>query len=949
MKKTNSEKISRRILVPLGFALLLLLAASIVSIYWLQWQQINQDVRTRLAGVQQMFQVGLTGDAELLNGLIDFIKQDKNLQRAWLAEDRDALLGYARPIFEDISSKYRVTHFQFHDLKRNCFLRVQSPSRYGDYIDRFTLDVAVRSAKPSHGIELGQFGTFTLRAVHPWWIDGKLAGYIELGEEIEHITPKLKEILGAEVFFTINKSHLDYTKWAEGMKMMGRTGDWNQFPHFVIVDHTMDKIPSNLKEYIKFTRFKKETALFDVPTESRQYRGGFIPLLDTGRRDVGDIIVLNDVTDEEASLKKLSMILVSISTVIGIVLFGFFCLHIGSIERRLVRVYNNLKGEIAERERAEKALIHAKKQTEKSKNEIERVNSQLEISIKRANRLAKEADTANQSKSDFLANMSHEIRTPMNAIIGFSEVLSEEELTDEQRKHVDIIRESGENLLQLINDILDLSKIEAGKLDTEIIECSLGRLLAVVEPLMRPRAEEKGLDFEVVKSEGLPALIRTDPVRLRQCLINLINNSIKFTEKGYVHTTVSLEEFGNEPYIRFDIEDTGIGIPADKQELIFAKFEQVEGGTRRRYGGTGLGLSITKQLVHLLGGELTLTSEEGKGSVFSFVIPAGVDVKSQPLLDEYDFVSELSQEDKDTSEQVKLSGHVLVAEDSRASQMLITLLLEKLGLQTTTAEDGKKAVQEALSQSFDLIFMDMQMPNMNGYEATKELRSKGITTPIVALTAHAMKGDDEKCISAGCDDYLTKPIERRKLLETIRKHLTSEGKALSEKVDLVKSHVDQLGQLCSDETSSEAESNESVSVQSSEEVVDWAAVKNICDDETVIKEIVNAFLKDGPQTITSIADAIKVENPADVQSYAHKLKGAALSIGASRLPEVAHRLECAGQEKDIATAASLFDNLQSEFEKLVSFLSEANWIEIAKQQKNKEQAKTCQVNKRQDQ
>ncbi|MHC4423339.1 MAG: cache domain-containing protein [Planctomycetota bacterium] len=201
MKKTgkmtnkDSEKISKRILVPLGIALLLLLVASIVSIYWVQWRQMNEDVRARLAGVQQMFQVSLTGDAELLNGLIDFIEQDKNLQKAWVAKDRDALLRHARPLFEDIRSKFRVTHFQFYGLEKNCFLRVQNPPRYGDYIDRFTLDVTVRKERPFHGIELGQFGTFTLRAVHPWWIEGKLSGYIELGEEIKHITRRLNTSL----------------------------------------------------------------------------------------------------------------------------------------------------------------------------------------------------------------------------------------------------------------------------------------------------------------------------------------------------------------------------------------------------------------------------------------------------------------------------------------------------------------------------------------------------------------------------------------------------------------------------------------------------------------------------------------------------------------------------------------------------------------------------------
>jgi CheY-like chemotaxis protein/HPt (histidine-containing phosphotransfer) domain-containing protein len=428
-------------------------------------------------------------------------------------------------------------------------------------------------------------------------------------------------------------------------------------------------------------------------------------------------------------------------------------------------------------------------------------------------------------------------------------------------------------------------------------------------------------------------------------LINLINNAIKFTEKGHVYVSVSIREIKKEPYIRFDIEDTGIGVPPDKQQLIFEKFVQADGGTTRKFGGTGLGLPITKQLAHLLGGELTLTSEADKDTVFSLTIPAGVDVKSQPLLSEHDFMSESSRQ-IGAAEQDKFSGRILVAEDSKTNQMLINLLLGKFGLQATTVGDGKQAVDKALSQQFDLIFMDMQMPNMNGYEATKQLRSKGITTPIVALTAHAMKGDDKKCFSAGCDDYLAKPIKHETLLETIRKYLSSESRASSQRADSASSGADEPGRLCSDKTPSQAKSSESVNVQSAEEVIEWAAVTNICDDEIVIKEIAKAFLEDCPQTVSSIAEAIESENPADVQLYAHKLKGAALTIGAKRLSETAYRLECAGQKKDTAEAASLFDDVQSEFEKLTAFLSEADWIETAKQQENNKQTQTLQMNRK---
>ena len=384
-----------------------------------------------------------------------------------------------------------------------------------------------------------------------------------------------------------------------------------------------------------------------------------------------------------------------------------------------------------------------------------------------------QAETANVTKSQFLANMSHEIRTPMNAIIGFSDIMEDGELTEEQREHLNIIKTSGHGLLRLIDDILDLSKIEADKLDVEIIDCPLKEILNFIEPLMEAKASEKGVEFKVFTADALPGQIRTDPTRLKQCLINLANNAVKFTEQGHVYVNVSLQENNNESLIRFDVEDTGIGISPEKQKDIFEAFVQADGSTTRKFGGTGLGLTISKQLVELMGGTLSLTSEEGKGSVFSLVIPACADTEKQQHLD---ISNSVNQPDTVVmTEDIKLSGTVLVAEDNRANQMLITKLLEKMGFGVALAEDGNIAVQKAMTLSFDLIFMDMKMPNMDGYEATKALRDKGVSVPIIALTANAMRGDREKCIEAGCDAYLSKPINKEELKRILCQYAGAES------------------------------------------------------------------------------------------------------------------------------------------------------------------------------
>jgi PAS domain S-box-containing protein len=425
--------------------------------------------------------------------------------------------------------------------------------------------------------------------------------------------------------------------------------------------------------------------------------------------------------------------------------------------------------DITERKHAEMALKEAKEQAEQARGEIEIANEQLREAASHAHLLAQEATVANKAKSEFLANMSHEIRTPMNAIIGFSDVLKDEELDEEHLSSVQAIHDAGQNLLTIINDILDLSKIEAGKLEIKTTDVSLTQILEEIDTLMKPASQKKGITFEIIPAERLPETIHTDPIRLRQSLINLVGNAVKFTEAGHVHVRARQDESRKNQQIRFEVEDTGIGISPELQETIFESFSQVDSSLTRKYEGTGLGLAITKRLVQILGGTLSLQSEVGKGSVFTMCIPIGKE--SNVPRDTGSQEQEAVQPNVTNRDSATFRGRILVAEDNLSNQKLIELLLQKMDLQVTLVEDGQQVVELAKTDSFSMILMDMQMPELNGYDATKQLRQAGLTIPIVALTAHTMQGDAQKCLDAGCDDYLAKPIDRERLRQVIQAYL----------------------------------------------------------------------------------------------------------------------------------------------------------------------------------
>jgi len=405
--------------------------------------------------------------------------------------------------------------------------------------------------------------------------------------------------------------------------------------------------------------------------------------------------------------------------------------------------------------------------------------------------LRQEAETANQSKSAFLANMSHEIRTPMTAILGYTEILelesSSNPLPEVFLDSLDIIKRNGEHLMELINDILDLSKIEANKIEMESISCSPKKIVEEVIELVQERAEAKGLKLEASYQYPLPEEIKSDPTRIRQILINLIGNAIKFTEVGTIRLETRLRETpGQGPQIQFTVIDEGIGMTGSQMLNLFRPFTQADSSTTRKYGGTGLGLTICKRLTEILGGDITVSSELNQGSRFSATVQTGclkgvqlMDKPSNQILQE---VQELKQRRLEcpTSDEKILSGKkILLAEDGPDNQRLIAFMLKKAGAEVVLAENGEVAYLAALESMesghlFDVILMDIQMPVLDGYEATRKLRGDGYLGHIISLTANAMEGDRKKCIEAGCNSHITKPVNRENLIQLIAETCAAE-------------------------------------------------------------------------------------------------------------------------------------------------------------------------------
>jgi len=517
-----------------------------------------------------------------------------------------------------------------------------------------------------------------------------------------------------------------------------------------------------------------------------------------------------------------------------------------------------IDSDITLRKRMEEDLVQANKIAEyslmkgnKALNELTKAKKQLEESVR--------------VKEQFLANMSHEIRTPMNAIVGFTELLLKTSLSNDQQQYIDAIHTSGENLIVIINDILDFSKIQSGKIPLERIEFSVSQIISTLTELMLPKSVEKKIKLSKSIDNRIPQRLIGDPTRLNQVLLNLVGNAIKFTQKGEVKVSVELLNEENDfVSVRFTVSDTGIGIPQDKLSTIFDAFTQATNDTTRKYGGTGLGLAIVKQLIEIQGGEINVESREKEGSVFSFTLVYRKSTTEAKVPD-----SKIENSELNTIKELS----VLLVEDNALNQLLAKKVLTDWGWTVDIAENGLIAVEKAGKHNYDIVLMDIQLPEMDGYEATRYIRTKlqppKSRVPIIAMTAHAISGEEEKCIEAGMNDYISKPFNTRKLYMKIASVLNVQNQDISITMETPATNGNEHGRH-----------------------IDLSYLQKLANGSNeFIQQMITLFIEQTPEAVGKLEKHLAEHDWGSLGKVAHKMKPSVMFVGIKEIEKEVKLIE----------------------------------------------------------
>ncbi|MBM4024886.1 MAG: hypothetical protein FJ280_05680 [Planctomycetes bacterium] len=627
-KPADLEEVRLPVLRPIVLVILALLAVFTGCIVWLQERRIDDHVRDRIGRVKALFRECLLEDSRLLRGLADSLRRDGELQRRWRSGDRDALQKYAQPLFEELHSRCQITHLYFHRTDRTCFLRVHDPQHQDDRMDRAMLERAEWGEGSSWGLELGPGGVFAVHLVQPWRIDGELAGYLELGEEIDHILARLKHVLDVELVVAVDKPFLDRPAWEQGMKRLGRGADWDLLPHVAVSAHTFGPAVSRPITCPTVSQLGAKV-LFDEMIDGRRFRGGSIVLSDAADRPVGRIVVLCDIGAEKASMRQLLIMLLDLSAVVALAMIVLFGRFVRDIERRLTALYTDLRTQIEKRKSVEEELRQHRDNLEdlvcQRTLELETTNRHLSKEI--TDRLAAERslhdlneelrrtvgrlDAANNDLKGFLRVAAHDLKAPIRAVgtlVDWIRDDCQDRISASSQTNLDLLGNRAARLSRHMDRILEYADIAADNSRARPVDLHglVHEIIAEIDP-------PPGIDM-VVEDE-LPVVL-ADRTRMTQVFENLLRNAVRYMGKPTGSVRVGCVR--EDDLWRFHVSDTGPGIEERFFSKIFAMFQTLS--PRDEVEATGMGLTIVKRIVELYGGVISVQSVVGQGTTFTFTL-----------------------------------------------------------------------------------------------------------------------------------------------------------------------------------------------------------------------------------------------------------------------------------------------------------------------------------------
>ncbi|MEO5362149.1 MAG: response regulator [Magnetococcus sp. DMHC-8] len=853
-----------------------------IGIYWQQRTHNQQWVEETARGSQMAFDRLQQQETAIMQVALGTLGHMDTLRAAYLRQGRDALQALAAPLLAEFSRRHGITHLYFHQPDQVNFLRVHQPDRYGDRIERHTLRQARQGGQPVAGLELGPMGMLVLRAVTPWYDQGRLIGFLELGTEIGRLATPLQKQFHADILLFVAKEHLQQTEWSLGMQMLGRSADWHAFADHVLIQQTTTNLPPFLKQVEMELAIPGEQTWHNAPWDDDHFNIIRLPILDNHDREIAFLVIVQNATAQIHQSQRIIALGIVVGILGGLWLITLFGKLLDRLDARLATAYAGLRdrdarlrltqeyaldaiitidaqGRVVELNPAAEALFgyaretllgqdiadyiippalrpahkeallrHASQQGEwvnlKRKVDLPGVRADGHIidmevglislslsgqryytaflhDVTERKQLLKSlqetltvAESANRLKSEFLANMSHEIRTPMNTIIGMTDLILTVPLApQEQRNNLEIVLQSALSLLGLINNILDFSKMDAGMIALERIPFDLSGQLENVCNTLAIKAHQKGVALYCDLAPNLPVTAVGDPLRLRQVLVNLVNNAIKFTADGEVVLRVERAAPVTMPghpvdaqglWLRFAVSDTGIGIPRDKIPAIFEQFTQVDGSTTRLHGGTGLGLSISKHLVRLMGGEIAVESTVGQGSLFHFVARFGVAERSRSAA-----VHPEREERRGEPTYDDLAGvRVLLADGHATGRAIVRTILSAVGMVVTEAVDADSLRQQrttamANGQPDALLILDHGLADADfSLPGTLEQPGEDREKILLLLPSHISLASFTPLAHLQNARAAGKPVFKHRLLKTIR-HLLSDQAATESGID----------------------------------------------------------------------------------------------------------------------------------------------------------------------